>query len=76
MRSCEDGWEAEGYCGGERGGGVAAEEEGEGIGELCGEHMIRLSGRVGLRHGMRMKQQMHKYGVSGCAFAYERYGLI
>ena len=55
---------------------MAAEEEGEGIGELCGEHMIRLSGRVGLRHGMRMKQQMHKYGVSGCAFAYERYGLI
>lgn len=53
MRGCEDGREAEGYCGGEGGGGVAAEEEGDGFDELCGEKMMwfeRLSG-IELRNG-------------------------
>lgn len=49
MRGCEDGREAKGYCGGEGGGGVAAEEEGDGIGELCGEHIMRFEWLSGIK---------------------------
>ena len=42
MRGREDGWEVKGYCGGERDGGVAAEEAGDGFDALYGRALIYI----------------------------------
>ena len=73
MRGREDGREAEGYCGGERGGGVAAEEAGDGFDALYGgcltytEWMNRvLDGQVDVGtnawYGVCLDVHMHTRG--------------
>lgn len=48
---------------------MAAEEEGEGSGELYGKYMTRLEWLSRLEGGRGMEERMHSMESVGCTFA-------